>query len=98
MNKKYDAIIIGAGVIGSPIAYELARMGYKTLNIDKLSDAGEGSTAASCAIDIDSVNSSNPAVEKIRNRFDFADLEPIKTSSRECRIAATVLNAAVDVA
>jgi sarcosine oxidase subunit beta len=50
MNKKYDAIIIGAGVIGCPIAYELGKTGYKTLNIDKLSDAGEGSTAASCAI------------------------------------------------
>lgn len=50
MNKKYDAIIIGAGVIGCPIAYELAKMGYKTLNVDKLADAGEGSTAGSCAI------------------------------------------------
>ena len=50
MNKKYDVIIIGAGVIGCPIAYELAKMGYKTLNVDKLSDAGMGSTAASCAI------------------------------------------------
>ena len=50
MNKKYDAIIIGAGVIGSPIAYELSKMGYKTLTVDKLSDAGEGSTAGSCAI------------------------------------------------
>jgi len=50
MNKKYDAIIIGAGVIGCPIAYELAKMGYKTLNVDKREDAGMGSTAASCAI------------------------------------------------
>ena len=50
MTKKYDAILIGAGVIGSPIAYEMAKMGYKTLNIDKLADAGEGPTAASCAI------------------------------------------------
>jgi len=50
MTKKYDAIIIGAGVIGSPIAYELCKKGYKTLNVDKLSDAGEGSTAGSCAI------------------------------------------------
>jgi sarcosine oxidase subunit beta len=50
MNTKYDAIFIGAGIIGVPIAYELTKMGYKTLNIDKLSDAGEGSTAASCAI------------------------------------------------
>ena len=29
MNKKYDAIIIGVGVIGAPIAYELCKMGYK---------------------------------------------------------------------
>lgn len=50
MTKKYDGIIIGAGVIGTPIAYELTKMGYKTLNVDKLHDAGEGSTAGSCAI------------------------------------------------
>ena len=50
MAKQYDAIIIGAGVIGAPIAYELAKKGYKTLTVDKLSDAGLGSTAASCAI------------------------------------------------
>jgi len=50
MTKKYDAIIIGTGVIGAPIAYELSKMGYKTLNVDKLPDAGEGSTAGSCAI------------------------------------------------
>lgn len=50
VNKKYDAIIIGAGVIGTPIAYELSKMGYKTLTLDKQPDAGEGSTAGSCAI------------------------------------------------
>ena len=35
MNRKADAIIVGAGVIGSAIAFELAKRGYKTLNIDK---------------------------------------------------------------
>jgi sarcosine oxidase subunit beta len=50
MNEKFDAIIIGAGVIGAPIAYELSQKGYKTLSVDKLPDAGEGSTAGSCAI------------------------------------------------
>jgi sarcosine oxidase subunit beta len=50
MTKKYDAIIIGAGVIGAPIAYELSKMGYKTMSVDKLPDAGEGSTSGSCAI------------------------------------------------
>lgn len=47
---QYDAIIIGAGVIGSCTAYELAKAGYRTLSIDKLPRAGYGSTSASCAI------------------------------------------------
>ena len=50
MTKKYDAIIIGAGIIGASIAFELAKKGYKTLNIDKLSAAGAGSTINTCAI------------------------------------------------
>ena len=50
MNRKADAIIIGAGVIGSSVAFELAKRGYKTLNIDKLPTSGYGSTSNSCAI------------------------------------------------
>ena len=48
--SDYDAIIIGAGVIGSAVGYELASTGKKTLNIDKLPAAGFGSTSNSCAI------------------------------------------------
>ena len=47
---RYDAIIIGAGIIGACTAYELARRGYRTLNVDKLPAAGYGSTGSSCAI------------------------------------------------
>ncbi len=50
ISKKYDAIIIGAGIIGNSIAYELALKGYKTLSIDKLGGSGFGSTAGSCAV------------------------------------------------
>ena len=50
MQKKYDAVIIGSGVIGCCVAFELAKRGYKTLNVDKLGDAGMGSTSGSCAI------------------------------------------------
>lgn len=50
MAKQYDAIIIGAGIIGAALGLELARKGWKTLNIDKLPAAGFGSTSNSCAI------------------------------------------------
>ncbi len=49
-DKQYDAIIIGAGIIGACTAYELAKMGYKTLNLDALPTSGYGSTSNSCAI------------------------------------------------
>jgi sarcosine oxidase subunit beta len=49
-RTSYDAIVIGAGVIGGAIGFELAKKGMKTLNLDKLPAAGYGSTGASCAI------------------------------------------------
>ncbi len=49
-HSSYDAIVIGAGIIGTPVAYELAKKGWKTLNIDRLPAAGYGSTSGSCAI------------------------------------------------
>lgn len=50
MPETYDAIVIGAGVIGAAVGFELAKKGWKTLNVDKTPTAGYGSTAASCAI------------------------------------------------
>ena len=50
MNPKKDVIIIGAGIMGACIAFELAKQGKKTLNMDKLPEAGHGSTSGSCAI------------------------------------------------
>ncbi|NQU57823.1 MAG: FAD-binding oxidoreductase [Rhodospirillales bacterium] len=50
MSPRYDAIIIGAGIIGSCLGFEMAKKGWKTLNIDRLPAAGYGSTSYSCAI------------------------------------------------
>ena len=50
MEKNYDVIIVGAGVIGTAIAFELSKKGYRTLNIDRNPSSGYGSTSASCAI------------------------------------------------
>jgi len=49
-NDRYDAIIVGAGIIGAAVAFELAKKGYSTLNLDKLPASGYGSTSNSCAI------------------------------------------------
>lgn len=50
MKQTPDAIIIGTGVIGTATAFELSKLGYKTLSLDRNSQIGHGSTAGSCAI------------------------------------------------
>jgi sarcosine oxidase subunit beta len=41
--KTYDVIIIGAGSIGTPAAYYLAKAGLKTLVLDRAASVGQGS-------------------------------------------------------
>ena len=48
--SERDAVIIGAGVIGGAVAYELARRGWRTQTLDMGPAAGFGSTSASSAI------------------------------------------------
>jgi glycine/D-amino acid oxidase-like deaminating enzyme len=50
MNHTADAVIIGAGVIGSSIALELVRDGLSVVVVDKAGAAGQGSTSASSAV------------------------------------------------
>lgn len=45
-----DVVVIGAGVIGSAVALEVARRGLRTLSVDALPAAGFGSTSNSSAI------------------------------------------------
>lgn len=50
MSDRSDAIVIGAGVIGSSVALELARGGRSVTVVDKGPAAGAGSTSASSAM------------------------------------------------
>jgi sarcosine oxidase subunit beta len=50
MNGDADALIIGAGVIGAAVAFELSKRGLRTINIDRLPASGYGPTSNSCAI------------------------------------------------
>jgi sarcosine oxidase subunit beta len=47
MNRKnFDVVIIGAGSIGAPAAFFLAKEGIRTLVIDKLPSVGQGANKA----------------------------------------------------
>ena len=45
--QTYDVVIVGAGVIGASCSLQLARKGFRTLNVDKGPAAGSGSTSYS---------------------------------------------------
>lgn len=49
-QRIYDVIIVGAGVVGSLCARELARYQLDILLLDKHADVGEGTTKANTAI------------------------------------------------
>ena len=50
MNDRADAVVIGAGVIGSAVALELARGGRSVIVVDKGPAPGAGSTSSSSSI------------------------------------------------
>ena len=50
MTENLDAVIIGGGIIGCAIAYELAKGGRNVACVEKNAVAGSGSTCNSCAI------------------------------------------------
>ncbi|MDR2373588.1 MAG: FAD-binding oxidoreductase [Bifidobacteriaceae bacterium] len=49
-NRSADVIVIGAGVVGASIAYQLAKSGRKVILVDKGAGAGFGSSSASSGV------------------------------------------------
>merc|ERR550532_3047109 len=49
-GKSYDAVIIGAGIVGNACALELRRRGFTTLNVDANHSPGYGSTSSSSGV------------------------------------------------
>lgn len=50
MTLTADVVVIGAGVIGSSIAFELSKSGRSVAVVDKAGGPGQGSTSASSAV------------------------------------------------
>lgn len=58
----YDVIIIGAGSVGTPLAWQLAEAGFKTLVIDRFASVGQGSNKAA----IGGIRATHSDIAKIR--------------------------------
>jgi len=50
VTQTADAVVIGTGVIGAAVAYELAKTGLRVVSIDRLGGFGSGSTSSSSSI------------------------------------------------
>jgi sarcosine oxidase subunit beta len=61
MRRTADAIVIGAGILGTSIGLELARLGLRVVVVDRNGEVGEGSTRSSTAI-IRSFYGTKPAI------------------------------------
>lgn len=59
---SYDVIIIGAGSVGAPLAWQLAEAGLKTLVIDRYASVGQGSNKAA----IGGIRATHSDIAKIR--------------------------------
>ena len=89
MSQSYDAIVIGAGIIGACTAFELAKRGWRTLNVDKLPAAGYGSTGSSCAIirtHYSTLDGSALAYEAFFDWDDWASYLDVRRRARSRRV------------
>jgi sarcosine oxidase subunit beta len=50
VTQTADAVVIGTGVIGAAVAYELAKTGLRVTSVDRLGGVGSGSTSSSASI------------------------------------------------
>ena len=73
MTETYDAIIIGAGSVGVPAAFNLARAGVRTLVLDERPSPGQGSNKAA----IGGVRATHSDPAKIR--LNLRSLEILST-------------------
>ncbi len=73
MSETYDAIIIGAGSVGVPAAFNLARAGVRTLVLDERPSPGQGSNKAA----IGGVRATHSDPAKIR--LNLRSLEILST-------------------
>ncbi|MCG9127449.1 glycine oxidase ThiO [Candidatus Poribacteria bacterium] len=70
-KNRFDVVIIGAGIIGCSIAYELAKKNVKVILIDKASNVGTESSWAGAGILTSHATTNEPYPELCRASLDL---------------------------
>ena len=83
MSKKYDVIIIGAGISGCAVAWKLARYNLDILLLEKEADVAAGTTKANTAIMHAGYNA-DP--NKLKGRLNVKGNEEIREVSKKLNI------------
>ncbi|HWO94833.1 MAG TPA: glycine oxidase ThiO [Bacillus sp. (in: firmicutes)] len=91
MNESYDVVIVGGGIIGCSIAYQLAKSGVKTAVLERNKIAGEASSAAAGILGAQAeIDEEGPLLElALQSRGQFAQL--IKELKEETGIDAELI-------
>jgi sarcosine oxidase subunit beta len=97
-----DAVVIGTGIIGAAVAYELARTGLRVVAIDRLGDVGSGSTSYSSSIvrfhysTFEGVAASWEAKFSWESWAGYLDSRPGETLARYIQTGCLVLDGSTD--
>ncbi|SDJ68981.1 glycine oxidase ThiO [Sediminibacillus albus] len=90
MSKEYEAIIVGGGVIGGAIAYNLAKRGKKVLLLEKDRLASQASSAAAGMLaaqaELSGCGQLFPLAKESRRMFPFLEEEIKKVSGVDIQL------------
>jgi sarcosine oxidase, subunit beta len=93
-----DAVVIGTGIIGAAVAYELALTGLRVVAVDQLGDVGSGSTSSSSSIVRFHYSTFEGVAASWESKFgwetwrDYLDGLPEETLARFVKVGCLILD------
>jgi sarcosine oxidase subunit beta len=93
-----DAVVVGTGIIGAAVAYELALTGLRVVVVDRLGDVGSGSTSSSSSIVRFHYSTFEGVTASWESKFgwetwrDYLDGLPEETLARFVKVGCLILD------
>ena len=98
MTHTTDAVVVGTGIIGAAVAYELALTGLRVVVVDRLGDVGSGSTSSSSSIVRFHYSTFEGVTASWESKFgwetwrDYLDGLPEETLARFVKVGCLILD------